>query len=152
MTIAKDHTGRLYPSLAQMARAYGLQPSRLSWRLDAGWDLRAALTTRPQPAERRTTRADRERAASYGVSAARLWDRLARRGWTLERAITTPPGLGRPKLAPHCDHKGRDYPDFHAMCAAYGQLCPTVACRLWRGWTLREALETPAEAKRNEQI
>ncbi len=41
---ARDHQGRRYPSLSHMARAWGVSPSVLSHRLNAGWTVERALS------------------------------------------------------------------------------------------------------------
>ena len=43
------------------------------------------------------------------------------------------------------DHLGNEYPSAPEMCAAYGIPFSTYSGRLGRGWTVRQALETPAE-------
>lgn len=43
---AKDHKGNIYHSLSEMARAYNLKPTLLFSRLNAGWSIEKALTTK----------------------------------------------------------------------------------------------------------
>ena len=45
---ARDHTGREFPSLAAMARAWGQPYSRLEGRRASGWALERALTAPPR--------------------------------------------------------------------------------------------------------
>lgn len=42
---ARDHTGRDFHSLSEMARAWGVTPNCLLGRLNAGWSIERALTT-----------------------------------------------------------------------------------------------------------
>ena len=52
--ICKDHTGQEFPSLAAMARAWGLSPSMLQGRLDRGLTMEEALTLpRQRPGRKR---------------------------------------------------------------------------------------------------
>jgi hypothetical protein len=41
---ARDHTGRVFPSLAAMAAAWGQPYKRFERRLSSGWDIERALT------------------------------------------------------------------------------------------------------------
>lgn len=43
-TLARDHTGKEYKSIADMARAWGKRPSSVRLRLDRGWTVEEALT------------------------------------------------------------------------------------------------------------
>lgn len=43
-TLARDHLGRDYKSIADMARAWGVRPSVVRLRLDRGWTVEKALT------------------------------------------------------------------------------------------------------------
>ena len=49
---ARDHTGREFPSLAAMARAWGQPYKRFERRLALGWDIRRALTAPRAPGGR----------------------------------------------------------------------------------------------------
>ena len=42
-TVARDHTGRDFPSISAMARAWGLDPRLVSARLSKGWSVEKAL-------------------------------------------------------------------------------------------------------------
>lgn len=99
---ARDHLGRDYPSMSDMARAWGLAFSTLSNRLDKGWGLREALITPPDPRmsrSRRDTPWARLARMAGGQGAARAFiagrppdvviERLAR-GWTMEEALAAP--------------------------------------------------------------
>ena len=44
MASARDHTGREFPSLAAMSRAWGQPYKRFERRLSSGWELERALT------------------------------------------------------------------------------------------------------------
>lgn len=46
------------------------------------------------------------------------------------------------------DHKGNKYPSVNAMCKAYKKPSGTVCGRLQKGWTLEQALETPANGSK----
>ena len=51
--VARDHTGRDFPSLAAMAAAWGQPYSRFESRRTNGWDLERALTQPARPHKRR---------------------------------------------------------------------------------------------------
>ena len=44
MKPCRDHTGRVFPSLAAMAAAWGQPYKRFERRLSSGWDIERALT------------------------------------------------------------------------------------------------------------
>lgn len=95
---AKDHLGNKYPSISDMFKAWGINPSTGANRLDAGWSIKKALTT---PALRHpvTDHLGNEysnkktMAQVYGLSLAALDYRLSA-GWSLEEALTKPISKG----------------------------------------------------------
>ena len=105
MASARDHTGREFPSLAAMARAWGQPYKRFERRLASGWDIERALTVSPDaargsPVSDHTGRefpSFRAMARAWGQPYKRFERRLAL-GWELERALTAPGSRrGRPK-------------------------------------------------------
>ena len=103
MKPCRDHTGRVFDSVADMARAWGLSPVVLRQRLFQKWPLEKALTG--LPGCRRVCCDHTGRKFPTVVAMARAWGqpykRFERRlalGWDIGRALTAPraPG-GRPK-------------------------------------------------------
>lgn len=155
MTAATDHTGRVFPSVSEMALAWGLTPSALLGRIRRGWPLARALSvpmgTRPGHGPQRGIPARDHlgrdfpsmsaMAMAWGIKNCTLQCRLAR-GWGLEAALTVPAAHGTHSR----DHLGRDYPGLDAMARAWGRDAHLVSMRLARGWTVERALTTPTGA------
>ena len=89
----------------------------------------------------------REMAEAYGLTRHQLLNRLYA-GMTLEEALMQPVGSGT--VTPCRDHRGKEYHSFPAMARAYGLTSAMLAKRLHRyGWSLEQALTTPAEMEPN---
>ena len=84
-----------------------------------------------------------EMCGRWGVGPDTVHTRLAR-GWSLERALRTPP-VGKRKETE--DHRGNKYPSIKAMCKAYGIRDATWRSRRRAGWSVERALETPEYPK-----
>lgn len=84
-----------------------------------------------------------EMCGRWGVEPDTVHTRLAR-GWSLERALRTPP-VGKRKEAE--DHRGNKYPSIKDMCKAYGIRDATWRSRRRAGWSVERALETPEYPK-----
>lgn len=84
-----------------------------------------------------------EMCGRWGVGPDTVRTRLAH-GWSLERALRTPP-VGKHKEAE--DHRGNKYPSIKAMCKAYGIRDATWRSRRRAGWSVERALETPEYPK-----
>ncbi len=66
-----------------------------------------------------------------------------KRGWTVERALTTPARRRRENIEP-VDHLGNRYSDINSMCAFYLIPVNTFLKRYkYLGWTLKDALTKP---------
>lgn len=71
-----------------------------------------------------------------------------KRGWSKERALTTPARLRRENIEP-IDHLGNRYSDVASMCAFYLIPVNTFLKRYKQlGWTLEEALTKPIRPRR----
>jgi len=139
-----DHCGNAYPSLKQMARAYGIGYTTLRIRISLGWELEKALTTPVTPADKRmvdhngnTYASIAEMARAWGVIEGTLRDRLAK-GWDVKHALTTPDGKKKNGVT---DHRGNRYSSIQAMCKAYGIRYKTYSERRRKGLSLEEALK-----------
>ncbi len=79
-----------------------------------------------------------------GLSLYSIYNRVHRGDMSLDQAIAY--GNINLHTIQARDHKGIEFPNFHAMCKAYNKFDNTVSCRLDRGWSLEKALTT--EVKR----
>ena len=82
----------------------------------------------------------KQMAEKYGLDKTTVSLRL-KRGWSLESALTTPPGERRDNRK-YLTFNGMTLP-FSQMAKHYGLKPPTLSMRLKRGMTLEEALTTP---------
>lgn len=100
-TIVKDHLGNIYQSESAMAKAYGLAQSVLNYRLKKlHWSLGKALTEPKKQDKKVQDHLGNEyknrsaMARAYGITSTLLSSRLYR-GWSLEKALTTPVNKNR---------------------------------------------------------
>jgi hypothetical protein len=136
-----DHLGNEYPSLADMARAYGLLPCVLTTRLKRGWNLQEALTGRDRTTPKTICHdhlgneypSKTAMANEYGITFAVLKNRL-RRGKPLEDALT------QPYQHQITDHLGNMYTSKTAMLEAYGIHWNTYSGRIAAGYSPEQAL------------
>lgn len=118
MVVCKDHNGRVFDSLADLARAYGINASTLRSRLRRGVGLRSALLSRG----RSTPLVDgvplAEFCRAHGLKYAVVYHRLYRGAG--RDALTAPvrPGL-RGNSAP-VEYQGRVYAGLSALARALG--------------------------------
>lgn len=110
-----DHLGNEFRSKEERAKYYGLKPATVASRLLEGLDLKDALTTttherhvnggmraKKKNAIRTTDHCGKEYPSivdmcnDYGISHS-LYDHRLSRGWSQERALTTPVRERRPK-------------------------------------------------------
>lgn len=144
----RDHTGREFPSIGAMARAWNAPAENVRRRMLRGWGPELALTT-PAGNPRYPRRLiDQETGYEYPSAAA------------MARAVGIPEyrvqyraliGLSPAEIAcdtdlrsvPSRDHLGRDFPSIEAMAAAWGINAQTLRSRLRHGWLIERALTAP---------
>lgn len=154
-----DHTGREFPTFRAMCAAWGQRYITVAKRLERGATIERALTEQSRWTRRHEGRivADHTGRWFRSVSAMceawgigrRTWNYRIAAGWSVERALTEDPCHERPAVPmPRQDHTGRVFPSAEAMCAAWGQTSRRVRGRLLLGWTLAQALATPARKRR----
>lgn len=144
----RDHTGREFPSIEAMARAWNAPAEIVRRRLLRGWSPELALTTAPGNSRYPRRVIDPETGYEYPSAAA------------LARAVGIPEyrvqyraliGLSPAEIAcdadlrsvPSRDHLGRDFPSIEAMAAAWGINAQTLRSRLRHGWLIERALTAP---------
>lgn len=101
-----DHLGNKYRSRSLMAKAYGISSLTVGDRLKRGWSMEEALTTPIDTSNYRKTKkvtkvkvqdhlgnwydSYYELAKAYGLSFSTLYGRVAKLGWSIEKALLTP--------------------------------------------------------------
>lgn len=159
-----DHLGNEYPDIKSLCKAYGVPYSTYSDRTSRlGWDKKKALTTptgkrSPQPCKDHLGNEFPSKEAMlrhYGIPKISLDYRLSK-GWSLEKALTTPKGDTRFTTAMECeDHLGNKFKSKKDMCE-YWHVPRALFFRRIKtpGWDLERALTQPivkqhVGAKRN---
>lgn len=90
--------------------------------------------------------------AEYGISR-QLYTFRRKKGWTVEKALTTPCGGKHHSAEKVADHLGNLYNNKREMCEAYGILDTTYYSRLARGCSKEEALTGKKwERKETEKV
>lgn len=150
-TPAKDHTGCTFPSLAAMARTWGLSSDILHNRLDVyGGDVEKALTV-PRRGYQKGRMAKpcidhkgvsyasyAEMAKAYGLLPRVFYCRHFKYGWSIERSLNA--SVHRGNSRPVTDHTGRAFPSVTAMTRAWGVRVCTFNARRRKGWDLEKSL------------
>lgn len=154
-SVCRDHLGREYPALRQMAHAWHISPALLRYRLERGWSVEKSLTT---PPDDRTPRSCRDHtgkeyptltamAQAWGLTLETLRSRM-RKGWSLEEQLTIPAGEGYHRIdgAVCQDHLGRVFPTwkdlwrYHRKRGRTQIKYDTFAGRIRIGWDVKKAL------------
>lgn len=149
----RDHKGKAYKSIRELAKDYGIPYHTLKKRLyKLNWGIQRALET---PVEYRKVNTIKDHkgneyksigqlAKAYGLSYNVLNSRLSS-GWDIERALTTP--VKEVHTGPIQDHEGKVYNSFKEMALNYGMEPSYLKKRLSRGWSLEKALTTPVKKR-----
>lgn len=144
---AVDHLGNKFKSIAEMCAFYNVSQSVYSHRLKKGHTLKDALTLKPKPVKPRPT-VDHEGRKFMNVEemcnfyclSVTTFLRRVHLGWSLEKALTTPPNTVKKKAV---DHDGNTYPSFFMMLAHFNLTPQLFTRRKNAGWTLKRILTTP---------
>ena len=142
----KDHLGNEYNSQAEMCRYYGVNIKNYYERIRLGWTLEDALTKKGIGIEcydhlGNKFDSKKDMCEYYGKSLVLVTKRL-NSGWTLKDALTKNVKEA-PKNTYH-DHLGNEYKSREDMCRHYGIKGSTFQHRLKLGWSVEDALITPA--------
>ena len=145
-----DHLGNEYASIATMCCAYGIPRNVYHRRLKDGWDLERSLTT---PVCRKNGQGrsiyDHKGNAyvsvgamcnAYNIDYAMYGSRI-RQGWSLEKALETPPEEVKIGKKECVDHKGNHFRSQAAMMRFWGVTKDQLRSRIELGWTLEQILE-----------
>ncbi len=140
---AITYNGVKYPSIAELARAYGLKPNIMRLRLLNGWMLKHAVERQVVKRNRASFIIQGERfpsikAASehFNVHEMTIHYRL-KRGYTPEQAVGLEPLFGKRTF----DVQGQSFATLAAATRAYGMDYETVKARLRKGWSAEKAFD-----------
>lgn len=152
--IAVDHLGKAYPSYKEMCKQYGVSYGLFANRRRSGWSVEKALTTPVLDGNSHATRcveaedhlgnkfsSQKEMCEYWDIPQSVFSARKAAR-WTVEKCLTTP--VNKICIKACVDHLGNKYNSITAMCRAWGIEYSNYYSRVYqRGWSLKNALETP---------
>ena len=155
-----DYSGRLFETKRAMCEYHGISYQLYNYRIKNGMAQRDAL--KPPFGRKRERKSIPfrwsdgkgnvfdtvyEMCIFYGITERAYQERI-KNGWTIEKTLTTP--VKRIKPTPCTDHRGRTYASVAQMCQRYGIGYYTYDYRIKHGWTMEEALTTPAGRKKPE--
>lgn len=152
-----DHKGNEFNSESARAKYWGLRLDTVASRLNKGWSLKDALET---PTGTRSSRykccydhqgnqfeSEAARARHWGIEDSIVNARL-KNGWSLKDALESPLHSNIKNTGKVCyDHQGNKFESQLDRAKHWGIPVSTIKSRLAKGWTLKDALETPAKAK-----
>lgn len=150
-----DHKGNTFKSFGAMCRHWGIPDSTVQNRLyKLGYDIERALTepTKTQHTIGKTCHdhlgniyeSKATMCCKYGIPR-NVFHRRIKEGWSLEKALTTPPSRKNGQGRVIYDHKGNPYSSVAEMCNAYHIDFAMYGSRIRMGWSLEKALTTPPE-------
>lgn len=166
----KDHLGNVYASKDRMLMHYGITVDAYNKRLKNGWTLEKALTI-PLRKRKCIPREDHlgnryeslhEMLCHYNITRS-AYEKRMEYGWSLEDILTKPlsgstaerkesnGGVYNNSAGKVTDHLGREYATIDTMCKAYHILRQTYLARIDRGYSIEEALTTPARHLSNRR-
>lgn len=141
-----EHMG-VTRTLERWSEVLNIPRATLRKRINSGMSIKEAFTTPLHRSEKLLeykgevrTQADWGRVTGLGEV---LRNRL-RSGWSLEKAIETPVNENRTKTKGLPVTYNGDTMPLKELCVKYGKNYHSIQSRLQRGWTLEEAMSTPA--------
>ena len=148
-TRCQDHKGKWHDSEKAMAAHWGISYETYKGRKKLGYSLKQRLTLKT-PAPGRASfekvldhlgnefNTEQDMAAFYKISAGAFRHRK-KRGWGLEKALTTPQRDSDKSIL---DHTGKQHENQKVMALAWGITYPMYRARVKAGWDLKTILET----------
>jgi len=150
----EDHLGNVYPSFADMCKAYNKPSNTVRNRLDRNWTLEQALTidnkntaVKVKPIKIWTDHLGNEfpsvraMAEHYGITEKIFWSRKRILNWPLEKILTTPiQDMDAPANAIPIVCNGIEFKSVNALCKYYCIPRTTFKLRLQQGYTPDEAV------------
>lgn len=143
----KDHLGNEYNTIREMCKAWGIQQSRFTTRINKGMSLKDALETPVKSHSKNTNPEDhlgnrfnsrKEMCEYWGIKEDALKSRL-KKGMTLEEALTTP--VKERQWNTECtDHLGNHFKSIREMCRYHNINYQTYQRRIENGLSVEESL------------
>lgn len=158
-----DGKGNRFNTIREMAEFHGFTESQFRHRLEKGLSFSEAIDYVGRKVKKGSkwktgewedhlgNKYDslNEMAEKYGLKSWMVKGRL-RRGWSLERALTTIPE-GKTDSVQVIDHYGNKYSSIREMADAYGMKYHTLQGRLKKGWSVKDALTIPPKESRIQE-
>lgn len=151
MTV-KDHKNNTFKTIKELCQHYNLPRHIYKYRMERNWSLKDTLET---PLYERPIKYSKNPATDhlgndypschamcqhYNLDMY-LYKRRIKKGWSKEKALTTPSNYKEPQGQPVTDHKGVTYPSQKKLCDAYG-IHPSVFSRKFKkGYPMKDILE-----------
>ena len=146
-----DHLGKKYATETEMCENYNISLGTYSHRIHSGWTIEKALTTPQRIISKNCQdhlgnryKSETQMCLKWGINRKTFSDRCEH-GWTLKDALETPVKKSDKPKQLYADHKGNNYKTVSQKANAYGISPETYSFRKRKGWSEKEALETPTK-------
>ena len=152
----EDHLGTTFNTIKEMCDFYGIKEATYLRRIKSGYSKEDALTIGVGGIQRKSTgnqphteitiddikyNSISEAAEAFGLKPSTVIERL-RRGWTPEESLKEELNKRVNTLEAY-DHLGNKFISAAEMCSFYNKSYSLVKKRLYKGWTVEEALTIP---------
>ena len=145
---ATDHNGTTYRSVKEMCEHWGIVLTTFYGRLNKGWSLEEALTTKANST--RLTEPAQDHLGNHfdtitamckhwGITTQIYYKRL-NKGWELERILTTPPDR-KPNKHKVIDADGREFKSIREFADFHNIPYSTALLRISKGMSVQELTE-----------
>ena len=147
--IITDHLGNRFTSIKEMCKHYNVSPDVYSKRIKNGWTQEKALTKNKSVTDHLGNQfaSIKEMCEYYDINYDMYFKKI-NKGYTLEEILVT--NSKRRQVKPVIDHLGNQFTSTKKMCEYYNINYKTYMSRIFRGWTLEEALIM--QNRKKEQI
>lgn len=151
MTV-KDHKNNTFKTIKDLCQHYNLPRHIYKYRMERNWSLKDALET---PLYERPIKYSKNPASDhlgndypscnamcqhYDIDMY-LYKRRIKKGWSKEKALTTPSNYKEAQGQPVTDHKGITYPSQKKLCDAYGIHPSVFSQKFKKGYPMKDILE-----------
>lgn len=151
----KDHLGQKFDQLEDMCRQHNISVAAFNYRLQQGYSVEDALTL---PLNHGKTVVVGDKVYSSISSACKdnnidpqTYTYRLQQGLSVEDALSPERLRMREALGKQCeDHLGNKYIQTKQMCDHYGIQLQTYMKRIQRGYSVKDALETPVRQKKGQ--
>ena len=144
-----DYLGNQFTSIKEMCKHYNVSPDVYSKRIKNGWTQEKALTKDKSVTDHLGNQftSIKEMCEYYNITYAMYYNKI-HKGYALEEILTTNSQKRQVKLV--IGHLGNQFTSTKKMCEHYNINYKTYMSRIFRGWTLEEALIM--QNRKKEQI